>query len=85
MLRAADSRSTQSRRENQSRLLPISLHGALGDVQCLGNFLLAVTAEVAHLGDLRQAGFGFFQILERFVNSQNGFFIVRDIGGKLGG
>jgi hypothetical protein len=48
-----------------------SLDGALGDVQCLGDFPLAVTAEVAHLHHLGEARIDLLQRLERIVHAKD--------------
>jgi uncharacterized membrane protein YfcA len=52
---AQQSSAAQCIREQQSRLLPVAAHRALGDVERLGDLLFAQADEVTHLDHLHQA------------------------------
>ena len=68
---AVAGQSLQHGRQQQPRLVPVAPHGALGQVQRLGDLGLGVAAEVAHLDHLRQARLGLRQHVQRFVDAQH--------------
>src|ERR1700682_1024021 len=71
--------------QDQTRLLPVSLHRAFRDAQGLSHLPLAVAAEVAHLHHLRQAWLGLGQLLECLMHLHDAFLPISHRSSQLCG
>jgi len=70
--------------EQQSGLVPVASHGALGHSQDLGNLEFRVAAEVTHPDHLRQARLGLLECEQGFVDMQDLGATARQLGRNLG-
>mmetsp|Transcript_44091 Transcript_44091/g.77914 ORF Transcript_44091/g.77914 Transcript_44091/m.77914 type:complete len:265 (-) Transcript_44091:28-822(-) len=74
----------QAGRQEEAGLLPVALHGALGDAQGLGDLALGQAGKVAHLHDLGQARFEPGQLIQGLVHLQHVVIRLRRLLGHGG-